>query len=130
MTEAIAARMTGAIPTLASLSFAETSGFYSRLGFSVLHGDLSFLLLRRDEVRLSFWLTGNRRVPQSTSCWIEVTGIDPLYRRFEALGIVHRKGHLETKPWGTREFSIVDCHGNLLRFSETGTDAVEPAEDG
>jgi hypothetical protein len=47
-----------------------------------------------------------------------VTGIDALYEHFNALNIVHRKGHLEAKPWGTREFSITDCHGNLIRFSE------------
>jgi hypothetical protein len=118
MTERDKTRLTGAIPTLASLSFEETTGFYARLGFAVLYGDLSFLLLQKDEVRLGFWLTGNRRVPQSTSCWIEVTGVDALYRSFDALGIVHRKGHLQTKPWGTREFSILDCHGNLIRLSE------------
>ena len=118
MNQIAIARLTGAIPTLASLSFEETSGFYGRLGFEVLHSDISFLLLQRDGVRLSFWLTGNRRVPQATSCWLEVSGIDTLYAHFNTLNIVHRKGHLETKPWGTREFSITDCHGNLIRFSE------------
>lgn len=118
MNQAVTARLTGAIPTLASLSFEETSDFYARLGFDVLHSDISFLLLHRDGVRLSFWLTGNRRVPQATSCWLEVIGIAALYEHFKILNIVHRKGHLEAKPWGTREFSITDCHGNLIRFSE------------
>jgi hypothetical protein len=118
MNLAASTRLTGAIPTLASLSFEETSDFYSRLDFDVLHSDISFLLMHRDGVRLSFWLTGNRRVPQATSCWLEVCGIVSLYAQFKALDIVHRKGHLDTKPWGTREFSIVDCHGNLIRFSE------------
>lgn len=118
MNQAVTARLTGAIPTLASLSFEETTLFYQRLGFEVLHSDISFLLLHRDGVRLSFWLTGNRRVPHATSCWLEVTGIAALYEHFNALNIVHRKGHLEAKPWGTREFSITDCHGNLIRFAE------------
>ncbi|MBP0580020.1 VOC family protein [Labrys sp. LIt4] len=118
MNQAVTARLTGAIPTLASLSFEETTQFYQRLGFEVLHSDISFLLLHRDGVRVSFWLTGNRRVPQATSCWLEVTGIAALYEHFNALNIVHRKGHLEAKPWGTREFSITDCHGNLIRFAE------------
>ncbi|OCC02923.1 hypothetical protein BA190_21045 [Labrys sp. WJW] len=118
MNQAVTARLTGAIPTLASLSFEETTQFYQKLGFEVLHSDISFLLLHRDGVRLSFWLTGNRRVPQATSCWLEVTGIATLYEHFNALNIVHRKGHLDAKPWGTREFSITDCHGNLIRFAE------------
>jgi hypothetical protein len=118
MNQAASARLTGAIPTLASLGFEETSAFYARLGFEVLHSDISFLLLHRDGVRLSFWMTGNRRVPQATSCWLEVTGIDALHAHCNALNIVHRKGYLELKPWGTREFAISDCHGNLIRFSE------------
>ena len=94
MNQAVTARLTGAIPTLASLNFEETTQFYQKLGFEVLHSDISFLLLHRDGVRLSFWLTGNRRVPQATSCWLEVTGIATLYEHFNALNIVHRKGHL------------------------------------
>ena len=121
MTTHTTERITGAIPTLASLSFEETVTFYARFGFRVLHSDISFLLLERDNTRLSFWLTGNRRVPQSTSCWLEVSGIEALYRELNALGIVHRKGHLEAKPWGTMEFSILDCHGNLIRLSQPAT---------
>jgi hypothetical protein len=118
MTKMDPARLTGAIPILASLGFQETATFYERLGFAVVHGDLSFLLLQKDGVRLSFWLTGNRRIPQSTRCWLEVDGIEVLYRQLNGLGVVPRKGHLEARPWGSCEFSILDCHGNLIRFSE------------
>jgi len=111
-------RLTGAVPTLASLSFEETARFYERLGFAVLFRDVELMALTRDGVRLHFWLTGNRRVPQSTGCWIDVLGIDALYEQVAALGVIHRKGHLETKPWGVREFAVTDCHGNLLRFCE------------
>ena len=111
-------RLTGSIPTLASLSFEETAQFYEKLGFTVLFRDVELMAVMRDGVRLHFWLTGNRRVPQSTSCWIDVQGVEELYRQIAPLGVVHRKGHLETKPWGVREFNVLDCHGNLIRFCE------------
>ena len=114
----IAPRLTGAVPTLASLSFEETARFYSRLGFVEQFRDVELMSLVRDGVRVHFWLTGNRRVPQATNCWIDVAGIDALYETMAPLGVIHRRGHLETKPWGVREFDVVDCHGNLIRFCE------------
>ena len=114
----MASRLVGSVPTLASLSFDETEAFYERLGFAVQLRDLGLLSLVRDGVRLHFWLTGNQRVPQSTSCWIDVEGIDGLYAAFAPLGVIHKRGQLEAKPWGVREFAVADCHGNLLRFCE------------
>jgi len=112
-------RLMGSVPTLPSLDFDETTAFYARLGFSVAFRDLGLIGLERDGVRLHFWLTGNRRIPQSSSCWIDVVGIDALYAMVEPLKIVHRRGRLETKPWGMREFDVSDCHGNLIRFCES-----------
>lgn len=119
-------RLTGSVPTLPSLDFDETIAFYARLGFSVTFRDLGLIGLERDGVRLHFWLTGNRRIPQSSSCWIDVAGIDALYAMIEPLKIVHRRGRLETKPWGVREFDVSDCHGNLIRFCE-GTGPAYPS---
>jgi Glyoxalase superfamily protein len=112
-------RLTRSVPTLPSLDFNETSAFYRRLGFIEAFRDLALLRMERDGVRLHFWLTGNARIPQSTSCWIDVVGIDALHAAFEPLRVIHRRGGLETKPWGVREFDVADCHGNLIRFCET-----------
>src|SRR5689334_12502768 len=95
-TDERAPRLTGSVPTL---DFDETIAFYARLGFSVTFRDLGLIGLERDGVRLHFWLTGNRRIPQSSSCWIDVAGIEALYAMVEPLKIVHRRGRLETKPW-------------------------------
>ena len=111
-------RLTRSLPTLPSLDFNETSEFYGRLGFVEAFRDLAMLCMERDGVRLHFWLTGNARIPQSTSCWIDVVGIDALHAAFEPLRVIPRRGGLETKPWGIREFDVADCHGNLIRFCE------------
>jgi hypothetical protein len=123
-------RLTRSVPTLPSLDFNETSAFYSRLGFVESFRDLALLRMERDGVRLHFWLTGNARIPQSTSCWIDVAGIDALHAAFEPLRIIHRRGGLETKPWGIREFDVADCHGNFLRFCEAVADAGESSDPG
>jgi hypothetical protein len=115
-------RLMRSVPTLPSLDFNETSAFYGRLGFVETFRDLAFLRMERDGVRLHFWLTGNARIPQSTSCWIDVVGIDALHAAFEPLRVIHRRGGLETKPWGIREFDVADCHGNLIRFCEVVAD--------
>jgi hypothetical protein len=31
---------------------------------------------------------------------------------------IHPAGHLQTKPWGQKEFSILDPDNNLLTFGE------------
>ena len=118
-------RLTSASPMLPSLNFSETRAFYGRLDFSVEFEEVALLGMARDDVRLYFWLTGNRRIPASTSCWINVAGIAALHRACLDLGVVPRRGGLELKPWGYRAFDMTDCHGNRLRFCEWA--AIEPA---
>lgn len=111
-------RLTRSVPTLASLGFDETIDFYTTIGFVLEFRDLELMGMSRDGVAVHFWITGNRRIPQSTSCWIDVENIEGLYQEMLDRDVVHRRGHLEAKPWGVREFDIVDCHGNLIRFCE------------
>jgi uncharacterized glyoxalase superfamily protein PhnB len=49
---------------------------------------------------------------------IRVEGIDELYERCRVEQIVHPNAPLEEKPWGAREFAVVDGDGNLLTFFE------------
>ena len=51
--------------------------------------------------------------------YLRVSGIEELYKRCRTQGIVHPEGTLETKPWGQREFAVVDPNGTLLRFGES-----------
>jgi hypothetical protein len=47
-----------------------------------------------------------------------VTGVDALYREMVAADVVHPNGHLTDRPWGMREFAVVDGDGNLITFGE------------
>ncbi len=108
-----------AAPTLASLDMDQTIQFYTeKLGFRLDWHDANYGIVVRDPIQIHFWKTDNAIFPQNTSCYIYVQGVDQLYTEFKAIGVIHPNGHLEDKPWGMREFSILDIHGNLIRFGQ------------
>ena len=74
-------------------------------------------MISRDSVDLHFWLTADPAIPKLTGCRVNVDGINALYAEFRLLDIIHPNDPLGDKPWGLREFSIVDVDGNLLAFS-------------
>jgi hypothetical protein len=44
--------------------------------------------------------------------------IEPLYEEYKASWVIHPNGLLETKPWGTKEFTILDLDKNAITFVE------------
>ena len=49
---------------------------------------------------------------------IRVENIEPLYEEYVAAGVVAATGHLEEKPWGSRDFGLYDPNGAALVFYE------------
>ena len=111
-------RLIAAIPKLASLDIERSLTFFERLGFKRLHASPEYGVVRRDNVSIHFWLCSDARTPKETGCRISVEGIDELFETFSRLGVIHSNGRLASKPWGSREFSILDTDGNLVTFSE------------
>lgn len=114
-----------AIPTLPSRSVSNTVAFYKRLGFEggVHEFNNSYAILRRGAIELHFF-THEELTPAESSagCYIRVLDVEKLYREC-ALSQLPRRGipridALEIKPWGLREFAIVDPDGNLLRIGQ------------
>lgn len=114
----MASRLIAAIPKLASLNIEESLTFFERLGFSRKVARADYGVAERDGVAIHFWRCEDARIPSETGCRIAVAGIDELFETFSKLGVIHPKGQLETKPWGQREFSILDKHGNLVTFQQ------------
>ena len=112
------ARLVAAIPKLASLDVERSLTFFEQLGFKRLHTSREYGVARRDSVSVHFWLCADPRIPNETGCRISVEGIDELFATYSRLGIIHPNGQLESKPWGGREFSILDTDGNLVTFNE------------
>ena len=106
-------------PVLASLNIEETLAFYTqKLDFRISYEDDSYAIVVRDEIALHFWKCNDPLIPQSTSCYVYVRGIAGLYAEMEVAGVIHPNGQLEDKPYGMREFTILDLYGNLIRFGE------------
>jgi len=112
------ARLISAIPKLASLDIARSLSFFERLGFCSRFSSPSYGVAERDGVAIHFWRCSDPRIPNETGCRIIVEGIDELHATYAALDVVHPNGQLEAKPWGVREFSILDVDGNLVTFQQ------------
>jgi hypothetical protein len=118
------------IPILASLNIEETRAFYvDQLGFAAPYQESNYLIVKRNEMELHFWLAGDRIHPENTSCYIRGGEVGALYAEFKSRGV---KGlsDFSVRPWDMKEFYIHDPHGNLLRFGcipvEAGRDAAQP----
>lgn len=105
-----------AIPVLASLNIEESERFYvGKLGFCAIYEDAQYLIVRRDQMEIHFWLAEDRIFPENTSCYIRGGQILDLHAELAAKGI-ERLSEIALKPWGMMEFHLHDPHGNLLRF--------------
>ncbi len=113
-----------AIPILPSRSLNETLAFFWRLGFEGrIHGHGDYAILTRDTVELHFFTHRELRPAESfAGCYIRVSDVDSIYRAFDSADLprkgIPRRDPLEDKPWGMREFAIVDPDGNLIRIGQ------------
>ncbi len=79
-----------------------------------------YLMLQKDSIQIHFFqFKGLRPKKNYGQVYIRTSEIDKLYREFIASGIaIHPNGALETKPWGQKEFSLLDPDSNLLTFGQ------------
>jgi len=114
-----------AIPLLPSRSMADTRRFYQKLGFSgdmvSPHGD--YMILQRGTLELHFFLH-RALVPAGSAfgCYCRVQDVDSIYAAFTQADLplhgIPRITTLENKPWGLREFAVIDEDGSLLRIGQ------------
>ncbi|MFT3820392.1 MAG: VOC family protein [Rubrivivax sp.] len=115
-----------AIPQLPSRSLAETLQFYGRFGFQgrVAGPAADYAILERGPLEVHFWLYPALKPEESAfSCYLRVQDVEAMYRAFSSAAPLPRQGiprmePPEDKPWGLREFAVVDEDGNLLRIGQ------------
>ena len=109
-------------PILTSYNIDATEAFYTeKLGFQTVskYVDHGYLILARDHISLHFTRAeGGSPETTSTQCYLYVKGVDALYAQAMSADAVHPNGKLENKPWGLREFALLDRDMNLLRIGE------------
>jgi len=100
---------------------AVTAAFYSQqLGFQIIGIYPDYLIVKRDPIEIHFFLHPNMDPHTNDGqVYIRVNGIDALYQTWLSQGVsIHPNGILANKPWGQREFAILDPDFNLLTFGE------------
>lgn len=117
------AMLTAIHPKLPMRNKAVTSEFYlNRLGFQ-RYGSADYdgyLMVEKDGIQVHFFAFPELD-PKANygQVYIRTDRIEELYRSFLDRNIsIHPAGHLQTKPWGQKEFSILDPDNNLLTFGE------------
>lgn len=104
-------------------SKAITKAFYlNKLGFEML-GTVDYngyLMLKKDKIEIHFFEFAALDPKENYGqVYIRVDNIDKFYQALIKKGItIHPNGPLESKPWGQKEFSILDPDNNLLTFGE------------
>jgi hypothetical protein len=106
------------IPVLPMLNTKETIKFYETiLGFTAVDSG-GYLQMKKEGIRLHFFLCADEYLCANTSCYIIVTNIEDLYIELCAQEMIPLNNKLAGDQWGKKEFSVLDNNGNTLRFVE------------
>ena len=115
--------LTAIHPKLPMRNKSITKAYYlNQLGFeSIGSSDFpGYLMVRKDDVEIHFFEFNNLDPDENYGqVYIRTDAIDLLYATLLANQVaIHPAGHLQMKPWGIKEFSLLDPDNNLLTFGE------------
>jgi catechol 2,3-dioxygenase-like lactoylglutathione lyase family enzyme len=99
-----------------------TKDYYlNKLGFKE-YGQADYdgyLMIEKDEIQIHFFEFKDLD-PNYGQVYIRTNNIDELYQSLLDNKIrIHPNGPLQLKPWGQKEFSLLDPDKNLLTFGES-----------
>jgi catechol 2,3-dioxygenase-like lactoylglutathione lyase family enzyme len=115
--------LTAIHPKLPMRDKAVTKDYYlNKLGFEVA-GNAEYdgyLMVQKDNVQIHFFeFKAIDPKENYGQVYIRTNDIDGLYQSLLANNVaIHPAGHLATKPWGQKEFSLLDPDNNLLTFGQ------------
>ena len=110
-------------PKLPMRHKAITKDYYlNKLGFQEF-GSADFdgyLMVQKDNIQIHFFEFKELDPKENYGqVYIRTDNIDDLYKSLtDNKTKIHPNGHLQTKPWGQREFSVLDPDNNLLTFGQ------------
>lgn len=110
-------------PKLPMRDKSATLDFYiNKLGFVQYGGDFDdYLMVEKDSVQIHFFAFRELDPKENYGqVYLRTDDIDELYKSFQTNQVnIHPNGNLQTKPWGQKEFSILDPDNNLLTFGQS-----------
>ena len=116
--------LTAINPKLPMRQKSATYDFYvNQLGFKIFgdHDYDGYLMVQKDNIQIHFFEYRDLDINENYGqVYIRTNSIDQLYQSYldNKVGI-HPNGKLNFKPWGQKEFSILDPDNNLLTFGES-----------
>ena len=110
-------------PKLPMRNKAATEQYYTeKLGFqNVGAADFDgYLILQKDNIQIHFFEFKTLDPKENYGqVYIRTNDIDALFQAFLEKNVsIHPAGHLQQKPWGQKEFSLLDPDSNLLTFGQ------------
>lgn len=77
-----------------------------------------YLMLKKDDIEIHFFrFSGLKPRKNYGQIYNRAENVEDFYKDLLSRGVeIHPNGGLETKPWGQREFSLLDPDFNLLTF--------------
>jgi len=114
--------LTAINPKLPMRNKAATIEYYMYLlGFEQMADYGNYLLVSKDGIEIHFFEYQDLNPKENYGqVYIRTDNIDLLYQTFLANKVpIHPNGHLSVKPWGQKEFSLLDPDYNLLTFGQS-----------
>ena len=111
-------------PKLPMRDKAITKNFYiDKLGFNDI-GSADFdgyLILQKDNIQIHFFEFKELNPKENYGqVYIRTNNIEKLYQSMLDKKLsIHPAGHLQIKPWGQKEFAMLDPDNNLLTFGQS-----------
>ena len=110
-------------PKLPMRNKAATEQYYTeKLGFqNVGAADYDgYLILQKDNIQIHFFEFKTLDPKENYGqVYIRTNDVDALFQTFLEKNVsIHPAGHLQQKPWGQKEFSLLDPDHNLLTFGQ------------
>lgn len=113
--------LTNVNPKLPMRNKSVTRHYYvNQLGFQEIGDYESYLMVRKDKIEIHFFefkaLDPKENYGQ---VYIRTSDIEALYKSLLDNKIeIHPNGPLQSKPWGQKEFALLDPDSNLLTFGQ------------
>jgi hypothetical protein len=116
--------LTSINPKLPMRNKTATRDYYiNTLGFQEF-GSADFpgyLMIQKDAIQIHFFEFKDLDPKENYGqVYIRTDDIEKLYQSLiDNQVTIHPAGHLQTKPWGQKEFSLLDPDNNLLTFGQS-----------
>ena len=95
--------------------------YIKQLGFQEIGDYEGYLMVKKDKIEIHFFEFKTLDPKENYGqVYIRTDNIDSFYQSLlDSKTAIHPNGPLETKPWGQKEFSVLDPDNNLLTFGQS-----------